>query len=84
MTRFTASTEETQALFSPAAPFFVSKIPPKDLRDEFAMAALIGYMADSTIKCEADKDFDEWAMENAIECYQLANAMMKARTKETT
>ena len=46
--------------------------PDLTLRDQFAMAALIGNMANPNIRFQS---FDEMATES----YQMADAMMKAR-----
>ena len=69
----TASTEEAQAMFSPAAPFFAGS-PPKELRDEFAMAALIGLLA----------HHGDLGHQLVVSANRIADEMMKARNKETT
>jgi hypothetical protein len=55
-------------------PDTITDQPCKTLRDEFAMAALTGNMANPNIRFQS---FDEMATES----YQMADAMMKARKK---
>jgi len=56
------------------------QVRPKDLRDEFAMVALVGLTADpsSGYAYNSSQSYENGVSKRA---YQIADAMMKARVK---
>jgi hypothetical protein len=57
--------------------------PPRDedLRDRFAMAALSGLLADSTIQSRPDETLDGMRARLAICAYGYADAMLRERDR---
>lgn len=58
------------------------KTDQKTLRDEFAMAALSGYMASGDAFVRGQHSIAENDRLVAAHCWALADAMLAARTKE--
>jgi hypothetical protein len=62
----------------PTAWYFEPPIPQMTLRDWFAGQALAGFAADPNVATRSTENRHNLA----IACYQLADAMMKARGEE--